>query len=831
MKQIIGLFCILTLIVLSAFSQNQTKSGFSYETGKWWTDKELEDCQKGDLSGILRQFDVLHEGYPKETRLQNRYNNFYIGNGQIGMIVDPLGAQCLPYILDSANVFDIHFTDREGIDLSIGQYLSAGMDTKPYYFGRNQNPTINYNESWVKTQWGEHGNTHGRGHLSIRNSIFPTIDKQFEASNATISNYSQKLNLWDNSVTTRFVYKKQLLVEITSYTHWGKNRVAVFSYTLKNISKKVINAGCIAEPFVSYYKNRLSVTPTKTGLALHVKEPWLLHELAMEWGVSGVKSFKTEDKGRINIETPLKEGETTTFTIYQSINTAINTTDPLKAAKLEISGLIGRPHEKVFGEHKEKVHEFWGKSFILLPWKELSRLYYQSSLMVASNLRYGTYYPCVSTLTNSSYTGFGWGMDNVPSYEYLMLSGRADYVVNVFKHFRNTMPADPNDMGEQLNYSFDAMPWRNMVCNSSGNYAYLMHRYISITGDSVQTEKILYPILRSFCNFWTGYANNAGGSYGFWTREKYNGREWDVHTYDEPVFEYAKNYRWGESDNVFDVVAPAKWTLEKTIELSRQLKKDSLQSIKWADCNKRLILPQSDSFYLTYKNRTDVEGYLPDPFPNRQVGACAQFNGIYPSFLTGIDTAKLYNTYRAIKNNPSFSWNFNYNLQLYDIMARLKQARELEWLMFKSGLNIKDRLDTIEYFVFSESGLSQGAGYFLMPYAMLNVSVCEMLLQSFSDTVEVFPCIMPCLAKFPIVFSDLTANNGFKVSGVWDKGKVQSITIKSGLGRKCDLKLPENWSSVVVLEGNNANNVMVKKVDQTITFNTKSGKQYVISQI
>jgi hypothetical protein len=830
MKQIIVFLCIAQFLGLQAFSQNQVKPGFSYETGKWWTDKELEDCQKGDMSGLLSRFDVIHNGYPKETRLQNRYNNFYIGNGQLGMIVDPLGAQCLPYILDSANVFDIHFTDREGIDLSIGQYQSDGLKTEPYYFGRNQNPTINFNESWVKTQWGEHGNTHGRGHLSIRNSIFPTIDKQFEVSNSTITDYKQKLNLWDNTVTTQFVYKKQLLVEITSYTHWELNRVAAFSYTLKNISNKPVNAGCIAEPFVLYYKNRLPVVPTKTGFTLHVKEPWLLHELAMEWGVSGVKSFKTENNNRIYINTPLKPGEATSFTIYQSIYTALNATNPVAAAKNEIAGLIALSHKRVMSGHKEKIHDFWGKSFILLPWKELSRLYYHSSLMVASNLRFGTYYPCVSTLTNSSYTGFGWGMDNVPAYEYLMLSGRADYIINVFKHFRNSMPADPNDMGEQLNYSFDAMPWRDMVCNSSGNYAYLMHRYISITGDSVQTEKILYPILRSFCNFWAGYASNAGGSYGFWTREKYNGREWDVHTYDEPVFEYGKNYRWGESDNVFDVVAPAKWTLEKTCVLSKQLKKDSLLSIKWADCNKRLILPQSDSFYLTYKNRTDVEGYRPDPFPNRHVGACAQFNGIYPTFLNDIDTAKLYNTYRAIKNNPSFAWNFNYNIQFYDIMARLKQPEELEWLMVKSGLNIKDRLDTTEYLVFGESGQSQGAGYFLMPYAMLNVSICEMFLQSFNDTLEVFPCVMPGLAKFPIIFNGLMANNGFKVSGVWDKGKAQSITIKSNSGKTCVLKIPENWQSINVLERNREVNLKIDKKSQTVSFNTKAGNNYTVNQ-
>jgi hypothetical protein len=42
------------------------------------------------MSSLLGRFDVRHDDYPKENRLQNRYNNFYTHIGQLGMIVDPL---------------------------------------------------------------------------------------------------------------------------------------------------------------------------------------------------------------------------------------------------------------------------------------------------------------------------------------------------------------------------------------------------------------------------------------------------------------------------------------------------------------------------------------------------------------------------------------------------------------------------------------------------------------------------------------------------------------------------------------------------------------------
>jgi len=432
-------------------------------------------------------------------------------------------------------------------------------------------------------------------------------------------------------------------------------------------------------------------------------------------------------------------------------------------------------------------------------------------------------------LTNSSYTGFGWGMDNVPIYDFLMQTGRADYVVNVFKHFRNTMPADSGNFGNQLNYSFGPDPWKtNMVCNSSGNYAYLMHQYYSITGDTSFFNHVLYPQLKSFCNFWSGYANNAGGSYGIWTREQYNNKQWEVHTYDELVFKYGKNYNWGESDHVFDVVAPAKWTLTTTAALAKERNLDPDLRLKWESCNARLELPQSDSFFLTYRNRTDTLAYLPDPFPGRQVMACAQFNCIYPTFLDNIDKAKVARTYNIIREKNVIYWNFNYNLQLYDIAARLKMPEELEWLLTKSEANIRDRLDAGEHNTFSEIGQGDGAGYFIMPYGMLNVSINEMLLQSYNDTLQVFPCVMPMFVQKPLLFNKLRAKNGFIVSASWNNGMRENIEIQSLNGNRCIVKISNNLKNISVSSDNQKVDIEIDIKHKTISFATLPNKTYIV---
>lgn len=146
----------------------------------------------------------------------------------------------------------------------------------------------------------------------------------------------------------------------------------------------------------------------------------------------------------------------------------------------------------------------------------------------------------------------------------------------------------------------------------------------------------------------------------------------------------------------------------------------------------------------------------------------------------------------------------------------------------KSKLNLRDRLDTAEYNSFSENGQGKGAGYFLMPYGMLDVSINEMLLQSFNDTLHVFPCVMPMFSQQPLLFKNLRAKNGFTVSGLWYKGKVQHINILSVNGIICTLKIPENWKAVYMYRGNDKVEIKTDLQKKTISFYTKKGQKYSI---
>ena len=76
---------------ISAIKSSDKNIEYKYE--RWWSDADEAALERGDYSSILSRFDFIHTAFPRNGEAQeNHFNNFYLGNGQIGMIVDPFGA-------------------------------------------------------------------------------------------------------------------------------------------------------------------------------------------------------------------------------------------------------------------------------------------------------------------------------------------------------------------------------------------------------------------------------------------------------------------------------------------------------------------------------------------------------------------------------------------------------------------------------------------------------------------------------------------------------------------------------------------------------------------
>lgn len=114
MKRLINsilFFCILLCpaTVLDAgnrFEQKPVDKGFSYDYTKWYSDKGVEDLEDGKYDSFLSQFDFIHDRIVNGENKDWSQDGFFLGNGQVGMIVDYLGSQATPYhLLDYTSVW------------------------------------------------------------------------------------------------------------------------------------------------------------------------------------------------------------------------------------------------------------------------------------------------------------------------------------------------------------------------------------------------------------------------------------------------------------------------------------------------------------------------------------------------------------------------------------------------------------------------------------------------------------------------------------------------------------------------------------------------------
>lgn len=845
MKRLINsilFFCILLCpaAVLDAgnrFEQKPVDKGFSYDYTKWYSDKDVEDLEDGKYDSFLSQFDFIHDRIVNGENKDWSWNGFFLGNGQVGMIVDYLGSQATPYhLLDYTSVW------RSSLDSLCTVYRSPEMKSGYWDVYNNTAPSIGLNETWSKeaTPSGQ-GNWYERGALGVRLAAFPIIDGVFDP--AKMSNYNQRLVLADNQCITTFDYDGKVSVKITSFTSWKDNRVVAYNLTLKNISDEKVSSGFIADPIIAFRKKKCEFKTDGSILGLTIeKEPEGLfydHHFALA-ATKNDKALAPAD-GRFQDVISLKPNKSVTYSAYLSGYCGTDDSIGIESAKNDVRRLSEKKYVEVSAEHKAEVKAFWDKFYVLLPWKDLCRTYYRNVLITAGNLRYGMYNAQVCMMTNSAYKGLSYGMDDMPAIELMLQLGRTDYLKNFAEHLRERMPEDDGS-GHTINYDYDQFPWRTSIfCNAPGNTMWMLYEYYQLTGDEEFLKETLYPMMRAICNFYYGYGEEINGKYGFWTRKNYQGRTWTILSYDEKLFTGSKTpYSWGEIDHPSDLVGPAKITLKLTIDIAKKLNVDADLVKNWQYCYDRLEIPQNDNFYQHYIARPDGMGLGDDVFPFRHIMACAVYNLVYPTPVITNDK-KMEDTYLIIRDTSKcqFEWFFNYNQQLWGAVARMRLPGELEWLMTESDMKM-DKTFHKDGMMICEHQLGGAAGYFFMPYAMIAASVNEMLLQSYDGVLKVFPTVLPGFKDHPVSFKGLHGLGGFNVSASMENDFVREIRITSDNGKDCRLEIPLKWKEFEITDAKtgkpveysledmdvriNAEDVVVKVAG----FSTEKGRTYIV---
>lgn len=846
MKKTLLCFTVVSLLISISFAGAKEPSyerlpvdmDYSYDYTDWYTDEMVSDLEKGEYGTFLSQFDFVHDTIPTGQNKDWSWNGFYLGNGQVGMIVDYLGSQATPYhLLDYTSVW------RSSLDSLCTVTRSPEIKSEYWDVYNNTAPSIGLNEAWSKEkQPSGQGNWYERGALGLRFAAFPIIDGEFDP--AKITDYNQRVALAEYQCHTEFIYDDRVAVKITSFASWKSNRMIAYKAEIKNITDENVSVGFVADPIVAFRNKRIDFSADRKILTGNIakSEDGLFYDHWFALAAEKNDRQLNPADGRFKDEISLKPGADVDYSAYMSFYCGTSENISIESPKSDINDAVKKNFAEVSAEHIAEVHDFWDDFYVLLPWKDLCKTYYRNVLICAGNMRGGMYNAQVCMMTNSAYRGLSYGMDNMPAIELMLQLGRTDYLKNFAETLRASMPEDKDNSGHTINYDYDQFPWRTAIlCNAPGNTMWMLYEYYLLTGDEEYLKNTLYPMMRAISNFYYGYAEEINGVYGFWTRKNYQDKTWMILSYDEKLFTGSKTpYSWGEIDHPTDLVGPAKLTLKLTIDIANRLGVDADLVKNWQYCHDRLQIPQNENFYQHYIARPDGMGLGEDVFPFRHIMACAVYNLTYPTPVVTNDR-KMEDTYRIIRDTSKchFEWFFNYNQQLWGAVARMRLGDELEWLMTESDMKL-DKTFHKDGMMICEHQLGGMAGYFFMPYGMIAASVNEMLLQSYDGILKVFPAVFPGFKEHPVSFKGLHGLGGFTVSAASDKGMIRKIEIISDLGNDCSVEIPTEWGgfSIADASGNSIGytsawkQVRDKGKDVTvkvITFATKKGETYILT--
>ena len=322
-----------------------------------------------DLKAYLKSLNII---YQQPALRAEDY--LPLGNGDLGILIDPLGANCFGGNIVKSDVWTESHSNPDDplvdyIPVSQLRALDSVRDAdKLWSLARHEEERSDFNRRLIRPQ------VIGKFQpVLIRDGISPSnIDE--------LKNYKQTLSLASACVDTQFSWRG-LTCQSKAFVCADRN-VIVFSFREDGSGiwlRRLMLGGTVEE------KDEVSLGGEDKTIWRHlqiVHGPRVVLALRV---VNAPAILIKHAHGRAYLEFSPKSGEP--YYVLVTVATSLDPADPLKQAILNLDQAETKGIEKLQSDHEHWWTDFWKRSFVSLPDKDIEYLWFSQLYLLASSSR------------------------------------------------------------------------------------------------------------------------------------------------------------------------------------------------------------------------------------------------------------------------------------------------------------------------------------------------------------------------------------------------------------------------------------------------------------